>query len=349
MSTRTQQLRCWLTHKDCDTADDFLVECAKIGKHSNNKPHPGVLSDNKRLFGIIQRLTVDTPGYPHVERFIKTQDGRGAWEELCKQGNGPAAQNPQMVAARDNINNSTYTGSNNFSLTQLTAVHVDAHADLERLGEPMSERAKVQEFLDSVQAPHLATHKAICEGDPTKLSSFDATQQCLKTMDDKSEKRKGRGVAAVKVAGKRSGGGGRGGPSKKPKHRFYSKQEWASMPEAEKEKVRKMRADHKKKQDQAKLASVTASVKDKQEVSEKALIAALTKVAKASGDGSQDRTITFKLAAAKTQEVVEIEEEDSKPPAKKTPPKNNAAGAQFGRGGGKKEDPKDGSKNDSGK
>ena len=241
--------------KDCDTVDDFLVECAKIGKHSNNKPHPGVLSDNKRLFGIIQRLTVDAPGYPHVKRFIKTQDGRGAWEELCKQGNGPAAQHLQMVAARDNINNSTYTGSNNFSLTQLTAVHIDAHADLERLGEPMSERAKVQEFLDSVQAPHLATHKAICEGDPTKLSNFDATQQHLKTMDDKSKKRKGRGVAAVKVAGKRSGGGGRG-PNKKPKHRFYSKQEWASMPEAEKEKVRKMRADHKKKQDQAKLASV---------------------------------------------------------------------------------------------
>ena len=80
------------------------------------------------------------------------------------------------------------------------------------------------------------------------------------------------------------------------------------------------------------------------------MIAALTKVAKASGYGSTDRTITFKLAAAKTQEVVEIEEEeDSKPAAKKTPPKKTPTGAQFGRGGGKKEDPKDGSKNDSGK
>ena len=73
------------------------------------------------------------------------------------------------------------------------------------------------------------------------------------------------------------------------------------MPEAEKEKVRKMRADHKKKKEQAKLASVTAAVKDKQDISEKALIAALHKVAKASGDDSKDRTITFKLAAAKTQ------------------------------------------------
>ena len=90
---------------------------------------------------------------------------------------------------------------------------------------------------------------------------------------------------------------------------------------------------------------MTAAVKDKQDISEKALIAALHKVAKASGDDSKDRTITFKLAAAKTQEVVEIEEEeDKKPAAKKAPPKNDSAGAQFGRGGGKNDGSKDGSK-----
>ena len=334
---------------DCDTADDFLVECARIGKR-NNKVHPGVMSDNKRVFGIIQQLTVGTPGHPHVKKFLKEQDGRKAWLELCKQGDGPAAQHLQLAAAQDSINNSTHTSSNNHSFTQHSAVHAEAHADFERLEEPMPERAKVQAFLDSVSAPHLATHKAICEGDPSKLASCDATQQCLKTMDDKTKKRKGRGVAAVKMGGERPGGGGRGGPNKKPKHRFCSKQEWASMPEAEKEKARKMRADHKKKQEQAKLAKVTATVAANQApaVSQKAIVAAMKEMAKDSGDDSQDRTITFKLAAAKTQEVVEIVEEDSKPPAKKTPPKNAAAGAQFGRGGSKNE-PKDGSKEGSGK
>ena len=87
------------------------------------------------------------------------------------------------------------------------------------------------------------------------------------------------------------------------------------------------------------------AAKQTPEVTQRAIIAAMKEMAKDSGDGSKDRTITFKLAAAKSQEVVEIvEEEDKKPPARKSPPKNGTAGAQFGRGGGKKDESKDGSK-----
>ena len=116
-------------------------------------------------------------------------------------------------------------------------LHQKAHNELEELGELASETKKVSEFLKYISDLTLQMGMQIVMGDLAKLDNFELCQQYLSTLQTNTEqqRRNKRNVSGVS--------GESQGSTKKPKHRYYSLEEWHELGSAGRDAVNVLRSE----------------------------------------------------------------------------------------------------------
>ena len=138
--------------------------------------------DNRTRYDELKPLVIDGPGWGFVKQFDKMKDGQSAVLALKSQAEGLTAKLMRKTKAYSSIEQSVYRGPRRgFNFDSYVSLHQEAHNELLDLEEPVSESKKVTDFLKGIQDPELKAGKVAVLGDPTKLGSFQETQQFLKT------------------------------------------------------------------------------------------------------------------------------------------------------------------------
>ena len=206
--------------------------------------------DNRTLYDELKPLVIDGPGWGFIKQFDKTKDGRSAVLALKSQAEGLAAKLTRKMKAYSSIKQSVYRGPRRgFTFDSYVSLHQEAHNELLDLEEPVSELKKVTDFLKGIQDPELKAGKVAVLGDPTKLGSFQETQQFLKTLVHtmQQQSKLERHVSSVTKSGGRGAGGGGGSLVDKIKGGSYSRKQFNSLTQEEKDRVAKYRAEANKK------------------------------------------------------------------------------------------------------
>ena len=64
--------------------------------------------DNRKVWQIIKKLVSGTNAWSWIEKFNKTEDGRGAWLALCTYYDGPGETEKFKAIARRDLNELKY-------------------------------------------------------------------------------------------------------------------------------------------------------------------------------------------------------------------------------------------------
>jgi hypothetical protein len=104
-----------------------------------------------------------------IQDFDTKCDGRGAWKALHAHFKGVGGQIRIKTAAYASIKRTEYKGAKNFDFDLYKHIHMQAHADLKRYGEPVPERKKVKDFLDGITKPSLQPVKYTLAGFPNLM------------------------------------------------------------------------------------------------------------------------------------------------------------------------------------
>ena len=67
--------------------------------------------DNQKFWQIIKKLVSGTNAWSWIEKFDKTEDGRGAWLALCAYYDGPGETEKVKAIARRDLNELKYLGN----------------------------------------------------------------------------------------------------------------------------------------------------------------------------------------------------------------------------------------------
>lgn len=238
----TQEIR----DAEYETTEDRLIATTV---HSGN--HYAI--DNKTLYDELKPMVIDGPGWSFIKQYDKSKDGRKAFLALKQQAEGQAAKLARKTKAYATLEQSAYRGPRRgYTFDSYVAAHQEAHNELMDLEEPVSESRKVTSFLRGIQDAKLESGKVAVLGDASKLESFQATQQYLKTiLTTMTEQAKlERSVASAS----RSGGSHANGDSDsgkalvdKIKGGTYSKEQFLSLSAEQKNRVKQYREEAKKK------------------------------------------------------------------------------------------------------
>lgn len=210
--------------------------------------------DNRTLYDQFKPLVVDGPGWSFIKRFDKKKDGRSAVLALKTQAEGTSAKLTRKQAAYASIASSAYHGPRKgFSFANYVTLHQTAHNELLDLDEPVSESKKVTDFLKGIRDSALTTGKSIVLGDPKKLGDFEECQQYLSTIVQNmaAQSKAERHVSSVSTEGGSKGGGS--ALVDKIKGGTYTDEQYRSLSDHEKKRIKKFRDEAlKKKQDKRK-------------------------------------------------------------------------------------------------
>jgi hypothetical protein len=225
--------------------------------------------DNKQVFAIFKPLLIDGPGWPFIQRFNRTQNGRAAFLALKTQAEGQSAVTTRKAKAYAAIATAVYTGKGRYTIDQYTSHLTKAFNELEVLGEPVAETKKVADFLKGITDPRLSTGKDIVDGDPAKREQYELCQQFFKTLVENNKAR-----SAVGFNQPRQVSGVSSGPkkpphkkgSKTPKHGpkpkihggHYSPADFRALTDDERAQVKALRAAAKLKKSRANNSVLTS-------------------------------------------------------------------------------------------
>ena len=223
-------------------------------------------ADNKALYKDLKQQLMGTPAFPFLKEHSRTQDGRAALIAVKAQAEGQANVRQRKSEAYAMITDAKYRGHNkNFSFDDYIGKHHLAHAELAFLKEPISESKKVEDFLLGILDTRLQNAKDTVLGDTVKAGNFEACQQYLKTVlvTLRQHDRRERTVSGVAKGGGKSPGSE--SPSNlqgfKPHGGTIPPGTWAQLSYEQRDAVRAIRAELKKKSD-AKKRKVASATKD---------------------------------------------------------------------------------------
>ena len=159
-----------------DSIDEELVTTVILA--GDNYEH-----DNHLLFDHLCGWLREGPAWPFMQLHARTMNGRAAFFAVKAQAEGQAALTSRRARAYSSIQTARFTGRSHFSFDAYILRHQKAHNELFALDEVILETKKVQEdFLSGITDPSYDTAKTLVCGDNTKLESFEACQQFLKTV-----------------------------------------------------------------------------------------------------------------------------------------------------------------------
>ena len=259
-----------------DSIDDDMIA-------TNRMFGPAYRADNKRFFDLLKPLVVNGSAWPFIQNFAKGggKNGRKAFLAIKSQAEGQAATTTRKAKAYAMIATAKYTGKGRYTFDQYVARHQKAHNELLALNEGVAETKKVADFVRGITDPRLSTGKAILDSRPDMASNFEECQQFFKTLSETQKNRADYGsenptapdrqIAKLQARIKQLEGGKKKPPSKakgggsKPKVRsgYYTAQEYRALTPEEKDQVRKMREDAKKRK--ASAATITIASDDDEE------------------------------------------------------------------------------------
>ena len=140
-------------------------------------------NDNQRVYDLLKPLIIQGPGWPFIQPFNRSRDGRAAFRRLKAQAEGTSAIATRKAQAYALITTARYSGKGKtFSIDQYVARHQRAHNDLLDMGEPIPEGKKVVDFLAGITDSKLEIAKGVIDGDDAKLNNFELCQQYIKTV-----------------------------------------------------------------------------------------------------------------------------------------------------------------------
>lgn len=249
--------------------------------------------DNHTVYKELKSLVVDGPLWTYVKKYDKVKNGRAALLALKRQMEGESFLLTRKNQAYGDISTAAYSGERqNWTFAQYVAKHQQAHNELEACNESVPETKKVTDFLAGITDPTLVTGLSIVMSDKEKLGSFELCQQFLGTLITNTQVSKRglkRGVSQVNVTrggaqrggfsnpGKKRKGGnqkGRSGSGTVPRPglkglkaelRDYTIEEWHSLTNDQKEKVRKLRKARDKVRKVSRLATEREKADDDDE------------------------------------------------------------------------------------
>jgi hypothetical protein len=242
--------------------------------------------DNHAVFDSLKSRLLNGPAWTWIQDYDTKQDGRAAWKALQAHFEGIGGQIRMKTAAYASIKRAEYKGSKNFDFDLYKRIHMQAHADLKRNGEPIPEMKKVKDFLDSITEPTLQPVKYTLAGFPHLMNNFAEAANYIGQIVDLNKKsdsiihqvssssssnrsydshggrtggrgRRGRGRGFNRGGRGRGRGGrnaGRGGQNQNA-GRWISYEDWQNMPDHEKEKIRNERSTYAAKQKISELSS----------------------------------------------------------------------------------------------
>jgi hypothetical protein len=239
-----------------DSIDEELVTTVILA--GDNYEH-----DNHLLFDHLRGWLREGPAWPFMQLHARTMNGRAAFFAVKAQAEGQAALTSRRARAYASIQTARFTGRSRFSFDAYILRHQKAHNELFALDEVISETKKVQDFLSGITDPSYDTAKTLVCGDNTKLESFEACQQFLKTVAQFSKTTASatnakRGVSAVgtnrnnksKGGGKKPTKGNKGskdGPDEPPHYGHYSSEEYRALNEKQRMKLKQHRDKNENK------------------------------------------------------------------------------------------------------
>ena len=246
--------------RDLDTPrDPRLPFSTEFERQRECTPHQGSAfkEDNNSLWMVMKNSTMNSAeAWPHVQKFEKKRDGRGAYKSLKSFFNGQAMMQIEARKAYTEIQNASYNGtSRNWTILQFTTKLINAYETLENLGEAYSETRKVNDLTDKIDVDRannatLTAAVAFIKSSPQHLADFTLSVNYLHSvvMADHSTEQKKRTISQFESQNP---------PWKKPKnsHKFkgkvhggtYSPKEWRTLTEAQKSQVRTLWAKKKER------------------------------------------------------------------------------------------------------
>ena len=237
--------------------------------------------DNHMVFDSLKSRLLNGPAWTWIQDFDSRRDGRSAWKALQAHYEGVGGQIRMKTAAYASIKWAEYKGAKNFDFDLYKKIHTQAHADLKQYGEPVPETKKVKDFLDGITDASLQPVKFTIAGFPNLMNNFTEASNYIGQIIDLNKKNDAitRSVSAVfadgqnrlpddAYKGRGRGSGGRGGRGGRGRGRgrgngkaqnaghWISSDEWASLPEKEKETIRNQRSQYATKR---KLSAITTA------------------------------------------------------------------------------------------
>ena len=146
-----------------------------------NAPHNGAafIRDNKLVHTYLTELTNGTDADNWIKTYKRTQDGRGAWIDLCNNYDGLAEGDKRIAVARSDISVVHYRNEAVFSFEQYSTKLRKAFQTLEDYGQGKCEAEKVEILLKQVHTSDAKLISSISICRDSHAGTFDDACQYL--------------------------------------------------------------------------------------------------------------------------------------------------------------------------
>lgn len=192
-------------------------------------------NDNAKVYQQLVQVLRGTDAWTYVDDVAGTQDGRAAWQRLCRHYDGPHAVDKRISLAEEELKTLFYKSEAAFPMERYVTRMSNCFRILAQNGAPKSTRDKVNLFLDNIQSTNsvVASYVAQIKTNRELKNNFDLAADTLleaigstAQLHERGSSTNNRKIAGV--SGKRTanqsggnskkqrggGGGGRQGPPK---------------------------------------------------------------------------------------------------------------------------------------
>ena len=162
---------------DYATTQAEMVARAPIVK-ADGSVHPTFKEDNQQVWLYLSEWMKTKPAFPHIKRFRKKKDGRGALLHMQLHFVGSTAVDVLTGAAERSLQSASYTGEHRRQNFETLVTHMkEQHLVLEEAESKgckgIDERSKVRYLLDAIPQGMLEGAKNHVIGSTEQMNNFD--------------------------------------------------------------------------------------------------------------------------------------------------------------------------------
>jgi len=140
--------------------------------------------DNKQVWNLLCPLVYGTPAWSYVKSYDRTKNRWTAWRVLAACGKGEAAMDARQTKAEHIIATARYTGkSKQFTVGDYINLFQSAFVEMEEVGDPYTERRKVNIIVKGMMAPQSAATRTSIMQMKTTRNDFQAAYTFIETME----------------------------------------------------------------------------------------------------------------------------------------------------------------------
>jgi hypothetical protein len=133
------------------------------------------------VFQYLKKWTTGSSAKTHVEKYEKDNDGRAAWLELLGNYEGPNTIQVKVVAARQTINNSTWSHDlDNYKFEDYCKRHQRANNLLKKYDRALDGDSAVHSFLRGIHRTEYMPIKSYIIGNPAINNDLQRTIEAFK-------------------------------------------------------------------------------------------------------------------------------------------------------------------------